>query len=115
VAGTQFVAGERSPVIAMAGGPAFTFGYAEHRELLTAAGAQVAVFDPLHDPLPADAAGLVLPGGFPEEHAEALAANTVLRAAVAEVRFCQGKDLMWYGLRALEGLGRIAALLDELR
>ena len=39
----------------------------------------------------------------------------VLRAAVAEVRFCQGKDLMWYGLRALEGLGRIAALLDELR
>ncbi|WP_280419066.1 cobyrinate a,c-diamide synthase [Nocardia carnea] len=83
-AGTQFVAGERSPVIAMAGGPAFTFGYAEHRELLTAAGAQVAVFDPLHDPLPADAAGLVLPGGFPEEHAEALAANTVLRAAVAE-------------------------------
>ncbi|MFD4401946.1 cobyrinate a,c-diamide synthase [Nocardia sp. NPDC058499] len=84
VDGTNFVAGERSPVIAMAGGPAFTFGYAEHRELLTAAGAQVAVFDPLYDPLPADAAALVLPGGFPEEHAEALAANTVLRAAVAD-------------------------------
>ena len=78
------VTGEGSPVIAVAGGPAFTFGYAEHRELLTAAGAEVAVFDPLHDPLPAAAAGLVLPGGFPEEHAEALAANTVLRAAVAE-------------------------------
>lgn len=71
------------PVIAMAGGPAFTFGYAEHRELLTAAGAEVVVFDPLHDPLPAEAAGLVLPGGFPEEHAEALAANSGLRAAVA--------------------------------
>nr|WP_245669387.1 cobyrinate a,c-diamide synthase [Nocardia speluncae] len=72
------------PVIAMAGGSAFTFGYAEHRELLAAAGAEVAVFDPLHDPLPAAAAGLVLPGGFPEEHAEALAGNAVLRAAVAE-------------------------------
>ncbi|MGW3281330.1 cobyrinate a,c-diamide synthase [Nocardia rhamnosiphila] len=72
------------PVIAVAGGPAFTFGYAEHRELLTAAGARVAVIDPLHDTLPAEAAGLVLPGGFPEEHAGALAANTGLRAAVAE-------------------------------
>ncbi|WP_459547216.1 cobyrinate a,c-diamide synthase [Nocardia sp. X0981] len=71
------------PVIAMAGGPAFTFGYAEHRELLTAAGAQVVVFDPLHDPLPADTAGLVLPGGFPEEHADALAANSGLRQEVA--------------------------------
>lgn len=77
-------AGGPGPVIAMAGGPAFTFGYAEHRELLTAAGAEVVVFDPLHDPLPAEAAGLVLPGGFPEEHAEALAANSALRAAVAE-------------------------------
>ncbi|WP_327152215.1 cobyrinate a,c-diamide synthase [Nocardia sp. NBC_01329] len=71
------------PVIAVAGGPAFTFGYAEHRELLTAAGARVAVFDPLHDGLPAETAGLVLPGGFPEEHAAVLAANTGLRAAVA--------------------------------
>lgn len=72
------------PLIAVAGGPAFTFGYAEHRELLTAAGARVVVVDPLHDTLPADTAGLVLPGGFPEEHADALAANTALRAAVAE-------------------------------
>lgn len=72
------------PLIAVAGGPAFTFGYAEHRELLAAAGAQVMVFDPLHDELPAGVGGLVLPGGFPEEHAAALAANTPLRRAVAE-------------------------------
>ena len=31
------------------GGPAFTFGYAEHVELLRAAGAEVAVVDPLRD------------------------------------------------------------------
>ncbi|MFI6168367.1 cobyrinate a,c-diamide synthase [Nocardia sp. NPDC051052] len=72
------------PLIAMAGGPAFTFGYAEHRELLLAAGAQVAVFDPLLDELPGGTAGLVLPGGFPEEHAAELAANTALLTAVAE-------------------------------
>ncbi|WP_405177397.1 cobyrinate a,c-diamide synthase [Nocardia sp. NBC_01377] len=73
------------PVIAMAGGPAFTFGYAEHRELLTAAGARVVVFDPLRDDLPTETAGLVLPGGFPEEHAAQLAANTRLLTAVREL------------------------------
>ncbi|MFF5035964.1 cobyrinate a,c-diamide synthase [Nocardia salmonicida] len=74
----------RDPLIAMAGGPAFTFGYAEHRELLMAAGARVVVFDPLSDELPVDTAGLVLPGGFPEEHAGQLSANERLRTAVAE-------------------------------
>jgi cobyrinic acid a,c-diamide synthase len=72
------------PVIAMAGGPAFTFGYAEHRELLIAAGAQVVVFDPVRDELPTGTAGLVLPGGFPEEHGAELAANTRLPGQVAE-------------------------------
>ncbi|WP_433734522.1 cobyrinate a,c-diamide synthase [Nocardia sp. CA-129566] len=72
------------PVIAMGGGPAFTFGYAEHRELLVAAGARVVVFDPMRDELPAGTAGLVLPGGFPEEHAAELAANTRLLAQVGE-------------------------------
>ncbi|MFD3744983.1 cobyrinate a,c-diamide synthase [Nocardia sp. NPDC058633] len=74
----------RDPLIAMAGGPAFTFGYAEHRELLIAAGARVVVFDPLSDELPVDTAGVVLPGGFPEEHAGQLSANERLRTAVAE-------------------------------
>jgi cobyrinic acid a,c-diamide synthase len=73
-----------SPRLAVAGGAAFTFGYAEHTELLTAAGAEVVVVDPLRDTaLPAGTAGLVLPGGFPEEHAAALSANAPLRAAVA--------------------------------
>jgi cobyrinic acid a,c-diamide synthase len=72
------------PVVAVAGGAAFTFGYAEHAELLEAAGCEVAVVDPLHDEaLPTGTAGLVLPGGFPEEHVAALSANAPLRAAVA--------------------------------
>ncbi|MGW5106764.1 cobyrinate a,c-diamide synthase [Nocardia sp. NPDC004123] len=80
----EVTAAESGPVVAMAGGPAFTFGYAEHRELLAAAGAQVRVFDPLRDELPSGAAGLVLPGGFPEEHAAELAANKGLLDAIAE-------------------------------
>jgi len=41
------------PVIAVAGGPVFSFRYTETTELLTAAGADVATFDPLTDTLPA--------------------------------------------------------------
>ncbi|MFD9368005.1 cobyrinate a,c-diamide synthase [Streptomyces sp. NPDC060020] len=74
----------RRPVVAVAGGPAFTFSYAEHAELLTAAGADVVTFDPLRDEaLPAGTAGLVIGGGFPEVYAPELSANEPLRAAVA--------------------------------
>jgi cobyrinic acid a,c-diamide synthase len=72
------------PRIAIAAGPAFTFGYAEHPELLAASGAEVVPFDPLCDEhLPGDVDGLVIGGGFPEEHAAALSANERLRAQVA--------------------------------
>ncbi|KOX17469.1 cobyrinic acid a,c-diamide synthase [Saccharothrix sp. NRRL B-16348] len=73
-----------TPTIAVAGGAAFTFGYAEQVELLAAAGADVVVVDPLRDEaLPDGTAGLVLPGGFPEQHAAELSGNDKLRAAVA--------------------------------
>ncbi|MEV0257845.1 cobyrinate a,c-diamide synthase [Streptomyces sp. NPDC050732] len=72
------------PRFAVAGGAAFTFSYAEHAELLTAAGAEVVPFDPLHDEqLPAGTAGLVIGGGFPEVYAPELSANEPLRKAVA--------------------------------
>jgi cobyrinic acid a,c-diamide synthase len=73
-----------APAIAMAGGAAFTFGYTEQAELLEAAGARVARFDPLRDEdLPEGTAGLVLGGGFPEMHAASLSANGRLRDRVA--------------------------------
>ncbi|MFF6998702.1 cobyrinate a,c-diamide synthase [Streptomyces sp. NPDC008313] len=72
------------PVVALAGGPAFTFSYAEHAELLRAAGAEVVTFDPLRDErLPEGTGGLVVGGGFPEVYAAELSANEPLRAAVA--------------------------------
>ncbi|WP_035718788.1 cobyrinate a,c-diamide synthase [Gordonia shandongensis] len=67
------------PVVAIARGAAFTFGYAEHAELLTAAGADVVGFDPLCERLPEATAGVVIGGGFPEEHADELSANHLLR------------------------------------
>ena len=61
-------------------GAAFTFSYAEHAELLAAAGAEVVTFDPLsEEKLPDGTDALVVGGGFPEVHATGLAANTTLR------------------------------------
>jgi cobyrinic acid a,c-diamide synthase len=72
------------PVVAVAGGDAFTFSYAETTELLAAAGAEVAVVDPLRDErLPAGTRALVIGGGFPEVHAAELSANAALRTAVS--------------------------------
>jgi cobyrinic acid a,c-diamide synthase len=83
-AGNAFALKQRCPLTtAVFGGPAFTFGYAEHVELLEAAGAEVVVVDPVRDEeLPAGTAALVIPGGFPEEHVTALGANLKLLASV---------------------------------
>ncbi|MFE1958312.1 cobyrinate a,c-diamide synthase [Streptomyces sp. NPDC059479] len=97
------------PVIAMAGGSAFTFSYAEHTELLTAAGADVVPFDPLRDEqLPEGTRGLVIGGGFPEVYAPELSANEPMRKAVAELAYsgapvaaeCAG---LLYLARSLDG------------
>ncbi|WP_210439101.1 cobyrinate a,c-diamide synthase [Nocardioides xinjiangensis] len=70
----------RGARIAVAGGRAFTFRYAETVELLEAAGAEVVDLDPLTDTrLPEGTTGLYLGGGFPEMHAVELGANERLR------------------------------------
>ncbi|GLX97005.1 cobyrinate a,c-diamide synthase [Herbidospora sp. NBRC 101105] len=101
--------------VAVAGGPAFTFGYAEQTELLQAAGAEVVPFDPLRDErLPEGAGGLILPGGFPEMHVQDLAANEPLKREIAAfggpiLAECGG---LLYLARELDGhpmVGRIDA------
>jgi cobyrinic acid a,c-diamide synthase len=102
--------GAGRPVVAVAGGAAFTFCYTETVELLTAAGADVVTVDPLRDEaLPAGTGALVLGGGFPEVHAGDLSANEPLRADVARlarsgapvVAECAG---LLYLARELDGL-----------
>ena len=97
------------PVVALAGGPAFSFAYAETAELLAGAGAEVVTVDPVHDEkLPDGTRALVVGGGFPEVYADRLAANEPLRIAVASlaavgapiVAECAG--LLWL-CRTLDG------------
>ncbi|WP_374557449.1 cobyrinate a,c-diamide synthase [Micromonospora sp. RHAY321] len=107
VAAVDGPVGAERPRVALAGGPAFTFSYAETAELLTASGADVVTVDPLRDPaLPAGTRAVVVGGGFPEAYAEALAGNTALRAELAAfdgpiVAECAG--LLYLG-RTLDGV-----------
>ncbi|MEX0429113.1 cobyrinate a,c-diamide synthase [Nocardioides sp. DS6] len=110
------VAGEGRPVVAVAGGRAFTFRYAETEELLRAAGCEVVAFDPATDPaLPEGTAGIYLGGGFPEVHAEALTGNEPLRrslrdavaAGVPTVAECAG---LLYLSRTLDGSPMVGAV-----
>ncbi|WP_198664204.1 cobyrinate a,c-diamide synthase [Jiangella endophytica] len=109
-------ASARRPVVAMAGGRAFTFRYAETEELLRAAGCDIVTFDPLADErLPEGTAGLYLGGGFPEVHAAGLAANEPLRGAlraavesgVPAVAECAG---LLYLCRSIDGRPMVGVL-----
>jgi cobyrinic acid a,c-diamide synthase len=113
------LAPQKPPVVAVAGGAAFTFGYTEQCELLEAAGARVVSFDPLRDEeLPAGTSGLILGGGFPEVHAAELSANERLRGQVAALASratplaaeCAG---LLYLARTLDGLP-MCGVLDVL-
>lgn len=78
--------------IAVAGGPAFTFVYRDNLDALTAAGAELVAFDPLHDEhLPAGVDGLLIGGGFPEVFATRLTDN---RQLLDEVRVAVGSGLV---------------------
>lgn len=73
------------PVVAVAGGRAFTFRYAETDELIRAQGAEPVVFDPATDSsLPTGTAAIYLGGGFPEMHAAELAGNQSLKRQIRD-------------------------------
>jgi uroporphyrin-III C-methyltransferase len=107
--------------VAVAAGRAFTFGYAEHDELLAAAGAEVVPLDPLAAERPPEGTdALVVGGGFPQVHLERLAANTTLRRDVREraragmpvVAECAG--LLWLGA-SLDGRDQCGVLPARAR
>jgi cobyrinic acid a,c-diamide synthase len=115
--GTEPADDGRPGVVAMAGGRAFTFRYTETAELLAAAGAQVAEFDPAADEsLPPGTTALYLGGGFPEVHADELAANEPMRHAIA-AHAATGRPVMaecaglLYLCRTLDG-HRMAGVVD---
>lgn len=55
------------------------------------------------------------PHPFTAADAEVFRNLDIPAARRGQVVFCDGKDLMWYGARALEGLERLRALVDAAR
>lgn len=95
---------EGRPVIALAGGPGAPYTYVENFELLAAAGADVAIVDPLRDELlPAGVRALMIGAALPEGYAEELSANRRLCTAVAQLAHdgwpivAEGVGLPWLG------------------
>jgi cobyrinic acid a,c-diamide synthase len=73
---------------------AFCFYYPDNLALLEEAGAELVFFSPLRDKhLPIDVQGLYFGGGYPELHAQALAANTSLQHETRA--FVEGNGLIY--------------------
>lgn len=76
---------KKRAVIAVAYDAAFNFIYADNLDLLQTAGAELALFSPLHDQaLPRGTQAIYLCGGFPELYAEALADNSALHRQIQQ-------------------------------
>ncbi|PSS49456.1 cobyrinate a,c-diamide synthase [Pseudomonas sp. BBP2017] len=106
--------------IAVARDEAFAFTYGANLDLLQAMGAELRFFSPLHERALPQADSLYLPGGYPELHHLALAANTEMLTAIRS-HHQAGKPLlaecggMLYLLEALTDVaGERAELLGLL-
>ena len=106
--------------IAIARDAAFAFLYRANLDLLRAQGAELAFFSPLHDSALPEADALYLPGGYPELHLDALAANQSMKVAI-HAHHAAGKPIvaecggMLYLLDSLtDAQGRRAPLLGLL-
>jgi cobyrinic acid a,c-diamide synthase len=94
VASAPHEAPSRRIRIAWAQDEALHFSYQENLDLLSAAGADIVPFRPLHDrALPDNIAAIWLGGGFPELFAARLAANTAMLTAL---RTCGEQGLPIY-------------------
>jgi cobyrinic acid a,c-diamide synthase len=100
---------------------AFCFYYPDNLELLRAAGAEVVSFSPLDDERLPDHVDLVyLGGGYPELHAERLAANRAMLAGLRRYHaqggaiYAECGGLMYCCRELVDGEGRAFPLLDLL-
>jgi cobyrinic acid a,c-diamide synthase len=92
--------------IAVARDAAFCFLYAANIDCLRAMGAELVYFSPLRDSMLPPCDALWLPGGYPELHADTLAANTAMKSSIAA--HVQAGKPVW------AECGGMMALFDQL-
>jgi cobyrinic acid a,c-diamide synthase len=120
-AGASRRTGGKHPVIAVARDEAFHFTYEDNLDLLRDAGANIALFSPLHDTaLPERTAGIILGGGFPEIYAERLAANRAMHAALRAAHermlpiYAECGGLMYLAESIIDGRGGVHPMVGLL-
>jgi cobyrinic acid a,c-diamide synthase len=104
-------AGPPSCRIGVAFDEAFHFYYDDNLRRLAALGAELVRFSPIHDARLPAVDGVYLGGGYPEVHAEALAANADMRASIAAFAHaggpiyaeCGGLMYLARAIRTLDG------------
>ena len=100
VSGVAESAGPRtrkSVAVGIARDEAFHFYYPDNLEALERAGCELIPFSPLRDEiLPAGLHGLYFGGGYPEEHAAALAANKPMLSAIRHFAEDRAEDRVVY-------------------
>jgi cobyrinic acid a,c-diamide synthase len=96
-----------TPRIAVARDEAFCFLYQENLAALSALGAELCFFSPIHNAsLPERVHGLYLPGGYPELHEELLSSNASMRDSI--------KKAVAQGLPTIAECGGFLYLHDSL-
>ena len=99
--------------VAVASDEAFHFRYAETGELLERMGMPVLPWSPLADePIPERARGLIIPGGFPEQHAERISG---CRTSLQSLRTFASRQPVYAECGGMLLLGQQLADLDGLQ
>ena len=94
--------------LAVALDSAFCFYYRENLDLFRKRGVEIEFFSPLKDPfVPKDADGLLLGGGYPENHLRELASNKTM--------LCSVKDAIINGIPSLAECGGFMYLHKTIR
>lgn len=93
--------------IAVAKDSAFCFLYQDNLDLLERAGAELVYFSPISDrEIPNGISGLILSGGYPEEHAKALSQNKPMLNSI--------KSAVAKGVPTIAECGGFMYLLDDM-
>lgn len=105
---SESVVQEQKIRIAVAMDPAFCFIYQENLKILEKYGAELVPFSPITDKaLPKNIAGLLLYGGYPELHAEALSQNRSMRESI--------RQAIQNGLPCIAECGGFMYLMEGIR
>lgn len=114
------IPGPRRASIGIAQDAAFSFYYQDALELLEWRGAELVPFSPIQASDLPDVQGLYFGGGFPEEHAQALSANAVLRRRVHEAAadgmpiYAECGGMMYLSERLVDAQGRAHEMVGIL-